>query len=116
MSTGRRIRTLTFKAKMAFDETREKMQDICDKLWSKMEDLLITLGQKSTLDDLRQLEKDINDNFRQFCIKSEEFKGYLKRQNTTEATELLDAYNKHLNECIGTVRKASEKIKAMKKI
>lgn len=115
MSTGRRIRTLTFKAKMAFDETRDKMQEICDKLWSKNEDLMITLGQKSTLEDLRSLEKNIKDNFRQFCIKSEEFKGYLKRQNTTEASDLLEAYNKHFSECNATVRKVIERIKVMKK-
>ncbi|CAC5401471.1 unnamed protein product [Mytilus coruscus] len=109
-----RLRKLTFKGQAMFEEHCEKLKDKVDNLWSKLEDLIVTLPSCQMIKDYRNLEKNVNTNFKEFCRRSEEYKNYLKRTNTDESRKVLDDHNEFFNSSISVVRRVNNDIKKKK--
>lgn len=84
----KRVRTLTVNGLAMFGEQCEQYQDRIDSLWSKLEDLVVTVTQCESLQDYRKLESDINLLYKDFCRRSEEYKAFLSRKNTEESINL----------------------------
>ena len=110
----RRTRKLTIKAQAMFDEQSEKLREKCEGEWSKIEDLMITAPSCTTLESLRKLNKDLDSNFKNFCRRSEEYKSYLNRTNTTESKQLITDHMEHFTKCVETYRKVDSDIKKRK--
>ncbi|CAG2224086.1 unnamed protein product [Mytilus edulis] len=109
-----RVRKFTVKGKAMFDEQSEKLKDKVDNVWSKLEDLFVTLPSCQMLKDYRNLEKNVNTNFKEFCRRSEEYKQYLQRTNTEESRKVLHDHNEFFNSSISVVRRISNDIKKKK--
>jgi hypothetical protein len=50
---------------------------------------MITVPSCHKLENIRQLNKDIEAYYKNFCRRSEEYKGYLSRDNTVESQKFL---------------------------
>ncbi|CAC5421662.1 unnamed protein product [Mytilus coruscus] len=110
----KRDRKFTIKGQTMFEDQSNELQEKCEKVWSKFEDLMITIPSSNTLGTLRQLNKDIDSHYRNFCRRSQEYKGFLTRAQTNESQQLLTHYNDYFVTCVATYRKVNSEIKKKK--
>jgi hypothetical protein len=63
---------LTIKGQTMFDEQQEQLKERCENIWIKTEDHMITVPSCHKLENIRQLNKDIEVYYKNFCRRSEE--------------------------------------------
>ena len=105
-----RVRKLTLKAKAMFEEHSAKLRQESEQVWERIEDLMLALPTCNSVQGLRQLDKDINMNFKAFCQRSEVYKEYLSRTRTEESQKMLNDHSEFFNRCSGTMRKITSEI------
>lgn len=89
-ATDKRIRKLTPKGLVMFNEQCERLKTKTDETWAEVEDALLTSGTcPKDFKNIREVERLISVKFKEFCISNENYKKYLLSQNTEEAINLL---------------------------
>ncbi|CAG2195834.1 unnamed protein product [Mytilus edulis] len=110
----KRDRKFTPKGQTMFDDQSNELREKCEKIWSKIEDLMIIVPSSNTLETLRQLNTDIDSRYKNFCRRSEEYKSFITRADTNESQQLISDYNEYFVTCVSTYRKVNSEIKKKK--
>ncbi|XP_071147616.1 uncharacterized protein [Mytilus edulis] len=110
----KRDRKFTPKGQTMFDDQSNELREKCEKIWSKIEDLMIIVPSSNTLETLRQLNTDIDSRYKNFCRRSEEYKSFITRADTIESQQLISEYNEYFVTCVSTYRKVNSEIKKKK--
>ncbi|XP_071146782.1 uncharacterized protein [Mytilus edulis] len=110
----KRDRKFTPKGQTMFDDQSNELREKCEKIWSKIDDLMITVPSSNTLETLRQLNTDIDSRYKNFCRRSEEYKNFITRADTNESQQLISDYNEYFVTCVATYRKVNSEIKKKK--
>nr|XP_022306551.1 uncharacterized protein LOC111112950 [Crassostrea virginica] len=114
-NTADRRRQLTEKGQTMFEEQCEKLKGAMDKKWKEVEDVLIDSGSCGRdFKKVREVERDLNLKFKDFCVVSGDYKKFLERKNTDESHKLLKECDRFMNQCFSIVKKTSEELKATK--
>lgn len=114
-AADRRIRKLTPKGLVMFNEQCEKLKRKTDETWAEVEDALVTSGTcAKDFHKIREVERLISVKFKDFCIASEDYKKYLLSQNTEEAVNLLNELEVSMNKCFSIVKRTSDDLKETK--
>lgn len=114
-AADRRIRKLTPKGLVMFNEQCEKLKRKTDETWAEVEDALVTSGTcAKDFHKIREVERLISVKFKDFCIASEDYKKYLLSQNTEEAVNLLNELEVSMNKCFSIVKRTSDELKETK--
>ncbi|XP_052688921.1 uncharacterized protein LOC128167316 [Crassostrea angulata] len=114
-AADRRIRKLTPKGLVMFNEQCEKLKSKTDETWAEVEDALVTSGTcAKDFHKIREVERLISVKFKDFCIASEDYKKYLLSQNTEDAVNLLNELEVSMNKCFSIVKRTSDELKETK--
>uniref|UniRef100_K1PVU1 Uncharacterized protein n=1 Tax=Magallana gigas TaxID=29159 RepID=K1PVU1_MAGGI len=111
----RRIRKLTPKGLVMFNEQCEQLKSKTDETLAEVEDALVTSGTcAKDFQKIREVERLISVKFKDFCISSEDYKKYLLSQSTEEAVNLLNELEVSMNKCFSIVKRTSDELKETK--
>ncbi|XP_062603438.1 uncharacterized protein LOC134265202 [Saccostrea cucullata] len=111
----KRIRTLTEKGQTMVEEQCRILKKKVDKACNEVEDVLVKSGLcENDFKKVREVEHSLNVKFKEFCIVSEDYKKYLNRQNTGEASDMLKTFDRFENKCFAIVRKTSNELESTK--
>ena len=59
-------------------------------------------------------QEQLKERYKNFCRRSEKYKGYLSRANTVESQKFLTDHIDNFTKCVETFRKVSSEIKRKK--